>query len=516
MAAMEAVQELEREGVLKVTRLAGTSAGSIVASLFAAGHDFTDLRTRVQDNRERLRKVVPLQSSRVVWVLKMLAGRPVWSMATLRRILNDLFGKKSVATFRDLRAKGRDLIVVATDITNGAMRAYTGDDDLVVPSVLDSCALPFFFRGPAARDAGSLIVDGGICENFPVQRLLDDEKTHGVVLGISFPAGQSGETPANVLTFSAALLRAAIDNGVRQAQHRLGAARVFMAETTVDTLAFDRALDHGFGDSYDLVKRKAYDFFSEFAETQQSGGSDVTLDRRWEEESAATLQSHADIYNAQHRQVKMVYHEARVITTIHSMLGRNGDGHVPADEVLYEMRFEPAEQPVHCHRVALVEQAKLEFLSTKRWRVLDSLGRSIRTIDLLARDVAQPDRRAYLLFFDPVLQPRDAAAPYTLTYGHQIAGLMHDLVTKGEDVLGIRLARAVGKIERVILVALVPEAHALALRPHANGTAPHGRPMTEEEILRHQIHVPLGYYALGWIGEKVEPETLFAADIVRA
>ena len=93
---------------------------------------------------------------------------------------------------------------------------------------------------------------------------------------------------------------------------------------------------------------------------------------------------------------------------------------------------------------------------------------------------------------------------------------MHDLVTKGEDVLGIRLARAVGKIERVILVALVPEAHALALRPHANGTAPHGRPMTEEEILRHQIYVPLGYYALGWIGEQIEPETLFAADIVRA
>lgn len=411
MAAMQAVQELESEGVLKVTRLAGTSAGSIVASLFAAGHDVSVLRTRVQDNRERLRRVVPLNGSRALWMLKMLAGRPVWSMSTLRQILNQLFAQQKVRTFGDLRALDRELVVVATDITNGSVRIYDGDDDVIVPSILDSCALPFFFRGPAARDAGSLIVDGGICENFPVERLLDDEKTHGVTLGISFPAGQSGETPSNVLSFSAALLRAAIDNSVRQAQHRLGAARVFMAETTVDTLDFGRALDQGFNDSYDLIVRKARDFFLQFAESQRPGASAATLDRRWEEESAATLQSHADIYNAQHRQVKMVYHEAKMITKVHAVLSTNGDFRAAADEVLYEMRFEPANQPVHCHRVALVEQEKLEFLETRRWKVRDSLGRSIRTIDVLARDAAQPDRRAYLLFFDPVLEPRDPAAP---------------------------------------------------------------------------------------------------------
>jgi len=109
MAAMEAVQRLEEEGVLRVTRLAGTSAGSIAASLYAAGHDFSVLRTRARDNRHRLRKLLPGQSSRLVAALKMLAGRQLWSMNPLRLILNDLFKSQDVENFGHLRAKGREL-----------------------------------------------------------------------------------------------------------------------------------------------------------------------------------------------------------------------------------------------------------------------------------------------------------------------------------------------------------------------------------------------------------------------
>jgi hypothetical protein len=359
-------------------------------------------------------------------------------------------------------------------------------------------------------------VDGGICENFPVDRLLNDEKEYGVTLGISFPAGQSGHTPENVVSFSAALLRAAIDNGVRQAQYRLGAARIFMAETTIDTFDFDKALDHGFGDSYDLIKRKARDFFSEFVEAQGAGATQATLNRRWEEESMAMLQCHADIYNAQHRPVKMVYHEAKMVTRIQSLLCTNGDFRSEPDEVQCEFCFEPAELPVHCHRVAIVEGENVEFLETKRWKVRNSLGESIRTIDVLARDINEPNRRAYLLFFDPVLQPCDPGAPYTLTYAHRIAGLMRDLVDEGEAVMGIRLERAKGRIGRVILVALVPEAFPnMKLRLPANGSAASlGRLMTEADLNHHQIHPPLDYYALGWIGEQVEAEALFAVNIV--
>jgi predicted acylesterase/phospholipase RssA len=44
LAAVEAVQQLQREGTVQVTRVAGTSAGSIVAALFAAGSDLASVR----------------------------------------------------------------------------------------------------------------------------------------------------------------------------------------------------------------------------------------------------------------------------------------------------------------------------------------------------------------------------------------------------------------------------------------------------------------------------------------
>src|SRR5687767_2418273 len=46
LAAMDAVQELHRRGIIQVTRIAGTSAGSIAACLFAAGADLGSVRER--------------------------------------------------------------------------------------------------------------------------------------------------------------------------------------------------------------------------------------------------------------------------------------------------------------------------------------------------------------------------------------------------------------------------------------------------------------------------------------
>ena len=48
LAAMEAIQELERLDELKVTRIAGTSAGAIVACMYAAKIDFAGFRTTLQ------------------------------------------------------------------------------------------------------------------------------------------------------------------------------------------------------------------------------------------------------------------------------------------------------------------------------------------------------------------------------------------------------------------------------------------------------------------------------------
>lgn len=59
VAALEAVQALQREGVVRVTRIAGTSAGVIAGALFAAGVDLQRARDAFETQRDALLRAFP-------------------------------------------------------------------------------------------------------------------------------------------------------------------------------------------------------------------------------------------------------------------------------------------------------------------------------------------------------------------------------------------------------------------------------------------------------------------------
>ncbi len=95
IAALDAVQSLQKEGVLKVKRIAGTSAGAIVGCLFAAD-------IRMEDVRERLRQIPPEKFSELFpppsawsigWGL-IKRGRPLWSTDFIKEHLRYFFDKK--------------------------------------------------------------------------------------------------------------------------------------------------------------------------------------------------------------------------------------------------------------------------------------------------------------------------------------------------------------------------------------------------------------------------------------
>lgn len=56
--------------------------------------------------------------------------------------------------------------MMATDLTNG-MSSVKGAGDSLINSLLDSAAIPFFFR--AMNSPNATIVDGGLCENLPIR-----------------------------------------------------------------------------------------------------------------------------------------------------------------------------------------------------------------------------------------------------------------------------------------------------------------------------------------------------------
>src|SRR4051812_22015903 len=78
LAALEALQEIERDGALRVTRIAGTSAGAIAGALYAARIDMAYARDTFAAHRDELLRAFPPTSASVRAAWKLITRRPFW------------------------------------------------------------------------------------------------------------------------------------------------------------------------------------------------------------------------------------------------------------------------------------------------------------------------------------------------------------------------------------------------------------------------------------------------------
>jgi NTE family protein len=195
VALVGAVEVLLRE--YEIRRVAGTSAGALVASLIAAGYSGDELREvmqslpfgEIRDAKPPLPVLGPLAG--------LLFADGLYQGDVIERWLADRLAEKRVHTFRDLPLppdRGADprlyaedrayrLVVTATDITRGRglrlpwdyRRAFGLDPDeqCVAAAVRMSMSIPLFFVPRKLRDTRtgqtSTIVDGGVLSNFPVE-----------------------------------------------------------------------------------------------------------------------------------------------------------------------------------------------------------------------------------------------------------------------------------------------------------------------------------------------------------
>lgn len=191
IALVGAVDVLEERGY-EVQRVAGTSAGSIVGALVAAGLSADERRELMLSvDYGRFKDKGLLDRFPGGRVLSLLAEQGVYEGEYLRAWLGEQLAQRGIRTFADLRlidtgaAPSADypsrLLVMASDITNGRLRTLPTDypelgiaDPGAVPvadAVRASMSIPFFYE-PVKLDcpdgADVLLVDGGMLSNFPV------------------------------------------------------------------------------------------------------------------------------------------------------------------------------------------------------------------------------------------------------------------------------------------------------------------------------------------------------------
>lgn len=211
-----------------IQRVAGTSAGSVVGAILAAGADQLG-----PEDVERLTMALPykkfLDPTRITGI--PLLG-PAWGVVTETGIYKGDFAHDwirselanlGVRTFGDLAIDAPSLppeqryrlVVTAADVTLGQLvrfpwdysRLYGLDPDEqpVADAVRASMSIPFFFRTTTLTGTSGLtstLVDGGMLSNFPIDTFdrrdggLPRWPTFGVTLLPNLPQGNDKVIPA--------------------------------------------------------------------------------------------------------------------------------------------------------------------------------------------------------------------------------------------------------------------------------------------------------------------------------
>lgn len=186
IAFLGALQVMEEHGYTW-EKLAGTSAGSIVAALLSAGYTSQELKPIY----EELDYLYFLQRSGmgrlpvVGPIYELVVREGVYRADRIELFVEDLLCRKGIRTFGDLPI-GK-LRIVASDISVGKMLVMPDDlvrydldpeDFPIARAVRMSSSIPFFFQPALLKKPGQThyIVDGALLSNYPVW-LFDVEGT---------------------------------------------------------------------------------------------------------------------------------------------------------------------------------------------------------------------------------------------------------------------------------------------------------------------------------------------------
>lgn len=255
IALVGALQVMEEKGYA-FKRVAGTSAGALVAAMTASGYRSDEMAEILKDDSlaqlmTASKGVVSLPFMkwlRLYWKLGLYKGdsMEMW----IRRLLKD----KGVDTFADL-PKG-SLRVVASDLSKG--RIVILPDDLhdygilpekfsVARAVRMSSSLPFFYRPLFLYNRlgeKSVIVDGGVLSNFPMWLFENgDNKTQRPVIGFQLSTKLENQ-PAKKITNAVDLFQSLFTtmkkaHDARYISEHQAARIVFIPVDHISTTQFD-------------------------------------------------------------------------------------------------------------------------------------------------------------------------------------------------------------------------------------------------------------------------------------
>jgi NTE family protein len=176
-----AINCMENEGY-EFVRVAGTSAGAVIAALIAARYSSRQIRKMLVDtnflefmDKDKLQRLPVLGKA-----LGILKEKSLYSGDYLENFMDNLLQHKGVSKFKDIYENGEyKLKIIASDITN--KKSLIIPDDLpsygidpmefsIAKAVRMSSSIPFYFKPVQLHTptGTAYIIDGSVTCNFPL------------------------------------------------------------------------------------------------------------------------------------------------------------------------------------------------------------------------------------------------------------------------------------------------------------------------------------------------------------
>jgi predicted acylesterase/phospholipase RssA len=273
MAAAHSLQQAHRTGEISLKRVSGTSAGAIVAALLVADADFSKVsQFLAARGREYLLALTGGKNinSKLGFVRVALCswfGKAVFDQKAFNAFLAELF-RASVGTLPNSLADavsrtGIELLITTSDLRESVARRLKSDAPLT-QAIADSCAIPLFFRGHADLRINPN-VDGGLCENLPVEGLLAETETLGEVFAVTPLSEEKEFDGTGLLPYLMRLFDVSIDNSVKRSKAFVDSKHLIEIKTGLKTFDFDMALSQLEGSAeYTLIRKNTDERIKEY------------------------------------------------------------------------------------------------------------------------------------------------------------------------------------------------------------------------------------------------------------
>ena len=227
---VEALLEIEREGIIQITGAAGTSAGAIAAAL-VAGKGTTQLLQNqllndANNNSDTIRRILP----EITWMKIMslvLFKQPFANELDLKDFLTRCLmvcGISPDLPLSEFERRGRPFFASIADLRTRSVQPHLPESTLM-QALMTSAGLPLYYRVSAER------VDGGVLNNLPTDML---DSTRGHILAFAFADDPYVKAPSNPIGLMFSMLNAAMANAIRLMKSRIGSDFVYTIPTRFD------------------------------------------------------------------------------------------------------------------------------------------------------------------------------------------------------------------------------------------------------------------------------------------